>query len=200
MAKKIKSKRSNIKKNISRLIIFFIVSILIGTSIYFCNAQNVFGSSMPMPFGVGISVVLSGSMEPELYKDDLVVIVKKNTYNIHDIVVFQSGNSLIIHRIVSINGNEVITKGDANDATDDPITLDDIKGKEVFKISKIGSVICYIQRSIWIKIVLICFAVFLLILSYRNDKSDDKQSQVNDIKEEIQTLKNELDKLNSNHH
>ena len=51
-----------------------------------------------------------------------------------DIVTFKSDNEYITHRIVTVNDNNYVTKGDANNAKDVAITKDKVIGK-VIKIS-----------------------------------------------------------------
>ena len=49
-------------------------------------------------------VVLSGSMEPSMYRGDILVLVKRPTFEIGDVVVYQIENEKIpiVHRISSI--------------------------------------------------------------------------------------------------
>ena len=43
------------------------------------------------------------------------------SYGIDDVVVFQDGNQLIVHRIVKIEGEEITTAGDANDGSTEKV-------------------------------------------------------------------------------
>lgn len=103
--------------------------------IYSLIAKKYYKDPVPMPFGVGASMVMSGSMEPTIATGDLVFVVKKNNYKVGDVILFRSGKSCVLHRIVEINGQEVITKGDANNANDAPISTSDIKGVYIGKIN-----------------------------------------------------------------
>lgn len=49
-------------------------------------------------------VVLSGSMEPSMFRGDILVLLKKPTIEIGDVVVYQIENEKIpiVHRISSI--------------------------------------------------------------------------------------------------
>ena len=49
-------------------------------------------------------VVLSGSMEPSMYRGDILVLLKKPDIEIGDVVVYQIENEKIpiVHRISSI--------------------------------------------------------------------------------------------------
>lgn len=65
------------------------------------------------------------SMVPILIPKDKVLISPANIKNIKydDIVVFYDGEKLIIHRIISVRGNMVVTKGDNSPMLDDEIPI-----------------------------------------------------------------------------
>ncbi|ETP71442.1 signal peptidase I [Lachnospiraceae bacterium JC7] len=75
-------------------------------------------------FGWKPVIVLSDSMEPT-YNSGKIVLVKEKeeTPKINDIVMFRQKNygmdSFVTHRIVGLDNNGYITKGDANN-TEDP--------------------------------------------------------------------------------
>lgn len=97
-------------------------------------------------FTYAIIGVGSESMTPKIYKGDAVVYKEVKTekdFEVGDILVFKSGNKMIIHRLVEIkqDGNTTyyVTKGDANNAVDSiHLTLESIKGKVLFKIKYIA--------------------------------------------------------------
>ena len=62
------------KKTVFRYIVFSFIGIVLGLFVYTQNAKGLLKDKMPMPFGYGMSVVLSGSMESRLSVDDLVII------------------------------------------------------------------------------------------------------------------------------
>lgn len=105
--------------------------------IYSLIAKRYFKDPVPMPFGVGASIVMSGSMEPEIATGDLVFVIKASKYEVGDVILFRSGNSCVLHRIVAIDGQEVITRGDANNTNDEPISTSDIKGVYIGKIDNV---------------------------------------------------------------
>ena len=47
-------------------------------------------------------------------------------------------NSFITHRVIKIDGQDLITRGDANNSEDKPIKSDQILGKVIYVIPKIG--------------------------------------------------------------
>ena len=176
-----------------RIIIFIIISLVIGLTFYTINAKRVTGNKLVMPFNKTIAVVLTGSMEPTIGVNDLIIVEKTNDYIVGDIVVYQTGNILVVHRIVSINGEVVITSGDGNDgALDDPININSINGEVINIIPNLGSIVKFLKSPIGF-LLIISLSVGLLVLSYKQEKNV-KQVDLDLIKEEIEKLKNEINK------
>lgn len=188
-----KPKKNKIIQYIFRGLIFLVISIVIGLTLYTISVKRVTGKQLVMPFNKTIAVVLTGSMEPTITTDDLIVIEKTNDYKLNDIVVFQDGNLIVVHRIVSIDGEEIITAGDNNDgSTDDPIRESDIYGEVVDIIPILGLILKIVKSPIGVTII-IGTAIFLLVLSYRHEKEESNKS-LDSIKDEIAKLKQELEK------
>lgn len=85
------------------------------------------------PFGLEVLIVKSNSMNPIIYKDDIVVIKKQDEYEIGDIISYKDvqGNT-ITHRIIEKNEDVYCTKGDNNNTKDDiPIHIENIQGKVI---------------------------------------------------------------------
>ena len=186
----VSSKNRKIKQNaIWRHILLVICGLLLGINIYLVNANNLLGNKMPMPFGYGAAVVLSGSMEPTFSKDDLIFVKKTDSIDTGDIVVYQSNNSLVVHRVVSIDDDVVITKGDANNIEDSSFDKSAIKGVVIGCIPGLGIIVNAIKTPAGTVVVLLC-AFLLIELSFRKQKeSDDKR--IEEIKAEIRRLKEE---------
>lgn len=97
-------------------------------------------------FTYAIIGVGSESMTPKIAKGDAVVFKKVKSgkdIEIGDIIVFKSGNKMIIHRLVDTkkdgDATYYITKGDANNSTDSiNLTIDNVKGKVLFKVKYIA--------------------------------------------------------------
>lgn len=174
-----------------RYILIFIGSLILGVNLYIWNGKNLAGNALPMPFGYGMAVVLSGSMEPVLSIDDLVVIHRQKNYEVGDIIVYQSGRELIIHRIIKIEEDGLITKGDANNMSDPPIDWTSVKGKMIAHIPGVGLLIRGLKTPAGVILVLAA-AFILLELSYRREWDEDKIQQ-EQLREEIEQLKEELE-------
>lgn len=184
-----KEKKKQVLKTVLRITLLVLAALVVGTNVYLLNASRLAGDAVPMPFGIGSAVVLSGSMEPEISVGDLLIIYESKNYEVGDVVVYQSGRIAVTHRIVSISGDEVITRGDANNAEDEPITLERIKGKVVMIIPCVGYLVNIIKTPLG-TFSIIALAVLLLERSFRVEKEKDDQ-QLKDIKAEIEKMKRE---------
>ncbi len=78
--------------------------------------------------------VATGSMYPTLKIDDLVLVKKTDNYKVNDIVTYYEGTKFVTHRLISINGDVYITKGDHNNVEDDPIKKEEIFGKVILNL------------------------------------------------------------------
>lgn len=146
---------------------------LLGISAYIVINANITGEE-PYFFGYKPIVVISGSMEPYM-KTNGIIIVKKLTdedeLNIDDVITFvapdQDGLPVrVTHRLVYINdeNGNMRTKGDNNNVVDGIfITRDNIEAK----------VVCVFNQTAWIvdlwsktygKIILISAGVLLIMV------------------------------------
>ena len=132
---------------------------------------------------------MSGSMEPELSKGDLIIVKETDDVAVKEVVVYQDGNSLVVHRIIDIKDQEITTKGDANNTADAPITKADIKGEVVCAIPFVGSVVQGMKTPVGI-IVAVALAIFLLEAPRIREKQKDTD-ELEAIKAEIRKLKYE---------
>lgn len=122
---------------------------------HFSNSPKIFypltiiTSTLLVLFMLGIFnykpiAILSNSMNPTFYKGDVVIYKQKENILPGDIIVFQYGSQIIVHRVVSIN-EYYTTKGDANNTVDYiKVQKEDIKGVYRFHIKYLG------YPSIWL--------------------------------------------------
>ena len=105
-------------------------------------------------FGIGEAVVSSESMEPKINKGDLVFYTKPNIDNLElgDTVIYKKqgadGQILVIHDIIKINENTVITQGIANTVADEEFDKNMIVGKYQFRMPQMGRVISVLSAPI----------------------------------------------------
>lgn len=170
---------------IVRYLILIILALCIGVSFYYVLAANLGGNNNPLPFGVGASVVLSGSMEPAIGVDDIIIIRKMDDYQPGDIIVYRSGRSSVVHRLISVEGDVFITQGDANNTCDAPISRWDVLGRVVKVIPRVGWVIKYI-RTPFGTIFFIILSVLYIEFSFshsRKRKENEKAELMREIEE-----------------
>ena len=90
--------------------------------------------------------IISNSMSPTFTRGDLVIYEKEASITNQDIIIYQSDDKIIVHRIISQNNNYYITKGDANNSPDSSkVSKEDIKGVYKFHLKYLGF------PAIWLK-------------------------------------------------
>ncbi|MBR5329417.1 MAG: signal peptidase I, partial [Firmicutes bacterium] len=174
---------------ILRRVVLALCGVILGLNLYMINAHNLVGNQLPMPFGYGAAVVLSGSMEPTFSQGDLLVVKETDEFAEGDIVVYQDGIGLVVHRVVGFDNGAVITRGDANSVNDEPVALTAVKGKVLFWIGGAGHFVNFLKSPIGIILVLAA-ALLLIELPRRNEKRRDEEERER-ILEEIRRLKEE---------
>jgi signal peptidase len=102
------------------------------------------------------SIIASGSMRPTLDVGDIAITVQTRPENIKvgDVIQYwREGESApIIHRVIetykSGGTTYITTKGDANNAPDDPVTPTQTVGKLIITIPKLGWISIYLKTFI----------------------------------------------------
>lgn len=177
-------------KDVLRLVVLIVCGTILGVNVYLANARNLVGNHLPMPFGYGAAVVLSGSMEPELSVGDLILVRESNDFKVNDVVVYQSGSSLVVHRVLKLDENSVVTQGDANNVADDPVDISAVKGIVFFSIPGVGNVVNFLKTPVGILLTIILAIVLVEIPNRFEQKKDDDERQklideINELKKEI---------------
>lgn len=190
MANAARSRKRNTSAPL-RVILIILISLVIGLNVYQWNARRLMGDAFPMPLGFGMAVVLSGSMEPALNVNDLVIVVPAKSVNKGDVIVFQQEGSLIIHRVINVDEAEkkIQTQGDANNTPDEPIDFSQVKGRKLFHIPFVGLLIRGLKTPVGI-IAVLAFALFLMHNSWKKEKESGDE-ELDAIKAEIRKLKEE---------
>lgn len=146
-------------------ILIFIIFVFLLLAIYNFIMLNVFKHSYTNYFGYTYFEILTGSMKDEIDVDDYVFVKITKDVNEHDIISYTSEDDVITHRIISINDDEIITKGDFNNTYDEPITKDDVIGKVIFIGHKYGKFMKFITEPIVFGPILLTIILFNLAFS-----------------------------------
>lgn len=89
-------------------------------------------------FGVKTFVVQSDSMAPNYRINDLVYVKKfdssKDVISVNDVIAFNQNGSMVMHRIIYMDSNKIITKGDNNNIQDAEISYSQVLGSIIFKV------------------------------------------------------------------
>ena len=118
--------------------------------------------------GIRPCSVISGSMEPNLPTWSLCVIDTRISYDeiqTGDIVVYnrRSDGMRIIHRVIEITPEGMVTKGDANSVSDGlSVGRDNLYGKSFFHIPYLGYLGRFVQMPIIKVTIIICWLVLLM--------------------------------------
>ena len=151
------------------------LAFLLLCNVYMISVRHFAGIPQPSVCGWSWAVVVSGSMEPEICVNDLIIVQKKEDYQMGDIISFESGSSVVTHRIVGMDAGDYLTQGDANNAVDfAPVTKEKVVGKVMYIIPGIGVMIQYLQTPLG----MMCFVLlgFLLIeIPYLMDRGRTKK-------------------------
>ena len=156
--------------NLLLIIIIFIAIFLFYTS---CQTK-LKKQEYPNVFGYTFFKVVTGSMANTINIDDLVIVEIKKTeteFKENDIVVYKQENNMITHRIVKIEEDKIITKGDANNTLDEPIIREQIVGKVIKIVPNVG---------IWQKVLgtpQVFFSIIITIILFGLAFSGDKNKK-----------------------
>ena len=138
-------------------------------------------------FGIGYAVVVSGSMEPVIHVDDMIVYqrVPREEYQIGNVIVYRrpledGSEMLITHRIIRIHEEDVITKGDANPTSDPKVPWDRVVGKVVWRIPAVGAVSSFVRTTKGL-IIVSAAAVILFFLNTLTRKAGKRKRRVQTV-------------------
>ena len=161
-----------IEKIIVNLIIVVLAIIAILVILGFCQV-NIQKKQYINIFGYSVLSAETGSMSPTIEKGDIVIIKIGDEIKENDIITYKKENVLVTHRIVNINGDTIIAKGDFNNTDDEPIKKDEVIGRTVFIVNNV---------EIWKKVfsdvhviipISITVILFILLVSYKEKTGDE---------------------------
>lgn len=116
--------------------------------------------------------VVTGSMANTINVGDIVFVKITESVSENDIIVYESEDGIITHRLISIDGENFIAKGDANNQEDDPIKKEQIIGKVIKIMPEIA-----IWRDVLLTpeiIVLITISISLIGIVISLSNKEDK--------------------------
>lgn len=148
-------------------------------------------------FGIYMFNIVSESMGPTFYKDDLVIVKRCKMQELKkgDIITFKQDDRTISHRMIAITQEDgefkFITKGDNNDILDkETVEMKDVYGKVLFSVKKIGKFIHYIQNARGLINIVIFIIIIYVLISLRDNQKNSRK---------IKRKKYEIKKIRDNY-
>ncbi len=168
-------------------ILMIIVMIALFFALYNFIQLNFFGKSYVNFFGYTIFDVVSGSMADTININDMIIVKIDDDYKEKDIITYKSGKDFITHRIITIEDDYVITKGDANNTSDNPIDKDIIIGKVIKILPKFGVWKNVIMTPKVLVSVIVTMILFSLAFSFKikKKKPNNESSSIENCKEKL---------------
>ena len=158
-------------------ILFAAILLVLAGSAYSVVMEKMTGEACPQMFGYSVATVVSGSMEPTLSINDVIIVKAEDDYEEGDILVFLVGDSLIAHRAIEKTEEGYVTRGDANNTADrGMVTQEHIKGRVVRVIPELGVVFQFVRSPIGIGCMLaVCVLCIMLPPLTKKDNKEGKE-------------------------
>lgn len=122
--------------------------------------------------GYGLYLVRSESMRPVLNLGDLIITgppdeLSNGEVGTGTIITYEHQNELVTHRVQSVEGQTLVTKGDAVEDPDPwTVNMSDIRGIYLFKIPYVGYVTSFVQSKVgWFLMIIVpamCLVLWLI--------------------------------------
>lgn len=154
--------------------IFTIILFIILTILLFCYAQlKIFHKDYINFCGYTIFQVITGSMSNTINPQDIVIVKLTDEVKTNDIITFRVGDDFVTHRMIGVEGDKIITRGDANNSQDAPISKEQIVGKVVLIINNVAIWVKVIQEPIVIGAIIVTIIAIKLIF-FKETKENKK--------------------------
>lgn len=126
--------------------------------------------------GYNYKTVLTGSMEPAIPVGSIVITKEQSSYEIEDIISFQEKGSVITHRIISIDRERYITKGDANNVADtEEVQQKQILGKVILTIPLLGYLVMWLMSPFGIISLFIIIGIWYIATGRNRGAGNEKE-------------------------
>ena len=160
-------------KNIFVNFIIIVLSIIAILAIWTTIQLNIQGKEYVNIFGYSIFRTETASMSPTMEIGDIVIVKIGEEVEEKDIITYKKEESFITHRIIEINENSIVAKGDNNNTPDEAIQKDAIIGKVSFIIENVEIWSKVFTDSTVIIPIAITLILIILLVSYK-EKTGEK--------------------------
>lgn len=119
--------------------------------------------------------VVTGSMSNTINVGDIVLVKITQNVSENDIIVYESEDEIITHRLIKIEDNTFITKGDANNQEDEPICQEQTIGKVI----KIMSGITILRKVLFTPEVMSLIIISMSLMGIAMSLGDKEENGEN---------------------
>lgn len=163
-----KNRHRQLKKALS------VICKITGTGVIICTVLLLGMLTLPRLFGYQMFNVVSGSMEPEIMVNSLILVepIDASELKQGDIIAFNRSESVVCHRVIENNAfsGVLTTKGDANEIEDpEVVNYADFIGIVRKDIPALGGIGAYIS-TIAGKLLIVELLVIGIILHVIGDR------------------------------
>lgn len=181
-------------KKILKYIAYTFLTLLVSLCLYTFINTDILKKDYANVFGYTYFVVATGSMSGTIEVNDVIIVKITDNIKVKDIITYKDKNGdFITHRVTKMVGEKIVTKGDVNNAIDDPITKKDV----------IGSVKLIISPLFILKLITVFIIVFIALALLNFDKiikkyifkNDEKKVEKGDLifDEEVDKIKDSIE-------
>ncbi len=179
---KVKKKaKNNVKiQKLLSIILIVITLILLVLNLVIMFTSNMFTSEVGNIFGYKSLLIVSNSMNPVIYKNDLILIdsVKEEEIEVGDIISYKINDEIITHRIIKIENEEFLTQGDNNSSQDNwSVKYEDVEGEYRFKIPMFGYLYDILKNPITLIICIILFGLNIIHIRKISIKKEHRKKE-----------------------
>ena len=115
-------------------------------------------------------------MEPAIPVGSIVITKEQSSYEIEDIISFQEEGAIITHRIISIDRERYITKGDANNVADtEEVQQKQILGKVILTIPLLGYLVMWLMSPFGIISLFIIIGIWYIATGRNRGAGNEKE-------------------------
>lgn len=178
-----KNPRRRVFSAIWRVMLILLATVLAITAGALAYDKFVKKSKIPSVFGYSMLIIASPSMTGAIEAGDAIIIKNSESYAVGDVITFFPADESfsVTHRIVRTEGDKFYTKGDANPSEDpDPVLIEQIAGKVVVKLNKVGYFIEWLKSPAGIIFAATSIVLLILIIvieDKRRGKTDSADSE-----------------------
>lgn len=156
-------------------------------------------------FGLSTALVETGSMEGDnedsISGFSLIFMVKAREYKIGDVITFDSGGSVpTTHRIVGVDEDGFITKGDFNTTQDaEKVREEQIIGKVFLEIPGVGYFVHWMKTPLGsMLLVVVCLLIIGVPIFFKSSDENGDESSVSteNLSAQVNNKKSLSDKEN----